>query len=170
MIDSGTGQQAGLGDGRDNAGKTGTTDERRNAWFVGYTPNMSGAVWVGSASQKVKMRDITIGGQYHELVFGGAVPGPIWRDAMTGALEGKEAPTFNRVNIPDPKKPEDRDRDRDRDDGGNGDEGFIGGLINGGNGNGNGGGDGGNGGEPDPGFSIPEGFIQGPGNGPGGRD
>ncbi|MEV5255275.1 transglycosylase domain-containing protein [Streptomyces werraensis] len=175
VIDSGTGQQAGLGDGRDNAGKTGTTDERRNAWFVGYTPNMSGAVWVGSASQKVKMRDITIGGQYHELVFGGAVPGPIWRDAMTGALEGKEAPTFNRVDIPDPKKPEDRDRDRDDDGNGDGDGGgggFIGGLINGGNGNGGGdGGNGGNGGgEPDPGFSIPEGFIQGPGNGPGGRD
>ncbi len=165
VIDSGTGQQAGLS-GRDNAGKTGTTDERRNAWFVGYTPNLSGAVWVGSASQKVKMRDISIGGQYHELVFGGAVPGPIWRDAMSGALEGKDAPGFNRVHIPDAKKPKDRDRGRDD---GKGDDGFIGGLISGGNGNGNGNG-GGNGGQPDPTFSIPEGFIQGSGNGPGGRD
>ncbi len=32
-------RQAGLTDGRDNAGKTGTTDERYDAWFVGYTPN-----------------------------------------------------------------------------------------------------------------------------------
>ncbi|GGP40433.1 carboxypeptidase [Streptomyces variabilis] len=171
VVDSGTGKQAGLSD-RDNAGKTGTTDERRNAWFVGYTPNLSGAVWVGSATQQVKMQNITIGGVYHDLVYGGDTPGPIWKDAMTGALEGEEADSFVPVHIPDPKKPEDRDRGRGRDDGGNGDGGFIGGLINGGNGNGGGdGGNGGNGGgEPDPGFSIPEGFIQGPGNGPGGRD
>ncbi|CAL9298006.1 transglycosylase domain-containing protein [Streptomyces sp. SudanB66_2053] len=172
VVDSGTGQQAGLGD-RDNAGKTGTTDERRNAWFVGYTPNLSGAVWVGSATQQVKMQNITIGGVYHELVYGGDTPGPIWKDAMTGALEGKEAESFVPVHIPDPKPKEPENPDRDRDDDGNGDGGFLGGLINGGNGNGgngNGGGDGGNGGEPDPEFSIPEGFIQGPGNGPGGRD
>ncbi|MGA5289908.1 transglycosylase domain-containing protein [Streptomyces pseudogriseolus] len=172
VVDSGTGQQAGLGD-RDNAGKTGTTDERRNAWFVGYTPNLSGAVWVGSATQQVKMQNITIGGVYHELVYGGDTPGPIWKDAMTGALEGKEAESFVPVHIPDPKPKKPENPDRDRDDDGNGDGGFIGGLINGGNGNGgngNGGGDGGNGGEPDPEFSIPEGFIQGPGNGPGGRD
>ncbi|MFZ4153784.1 transglycosylase domain-containing protein [Streptomyces pseudogriseolus] len=172
VVDSGTGQQAGLGD-RDNAGKTGTTDERRNAWFVGYTPNLSGAVWVGSATQQVKMQNITIGGVYHELVYGADTPGPIWKDAMTGALEGKEAESFVPVHIPDPKPKEPENRDPDRDDDGNGDGGFIGGLINGGNGNGgngNGGGDGGNGGEPDPEFSIPEGFIQGPGNGPGGRD
>ncbi|MEU1702476.1 transglycosylase domain-containing protein [Streptomyces pseudogriseolus] len=173
VVDSGTGQQAGLGD-RDNAGKTGTTDERRNAWFVGYTPNLSGAVWVGSATQQVKMQDITIGGVYHELVYGADTPGPIWKDAMTGALEGKEAESFVPVHIPDPKPKKPENPDHDRDDDGNGDGGFIGGLINGGNGNGgngNGGGDGGNGGgEPDPEFSIPEGFIQGPGNGPGGRD
>ncbi|GAA4949046.1 hypothetical protein GCM10023238_14230 [Streptomyces heliomycini] len=78
MVDSGTGQAAGLSD-RANAGKTGTTDERKNAWFVGYTPNMSGAVWVGSASQEVEMKNITIGGQYHALVFGGAVPAPSGR-------------------------------------------------------------------------------------------
>ncbi|MGA5520605.1 transglycosylase domain-containing protein [Streptomyces pseudogriseolus] len=172
VVDSGTGQQAGLGD-RDNAGKTGTTDERRNAWFVGYTPNLSGAVWVGSATQQVKMQNITIGGVYHELVYGADTPGPIWKDAMTGALEGKEAESFVPVHIPDPKPEKPENPDPDRDDDGNGDGGFIGGLINGGNGNGgngNGGGDGGNGGEPDPEFSIPEGFIQGPGNGPGGRD
>ncbi|MEU6886667.1 transglycosylase domain-containing protein [Streptomyces viridosporus] len=186
VVDSGTGKQAGLSD-RESAGKTGTTDERRNAWFVGYTPNMSGAVWVGSASQKVKMRNITIGGVYRPLVFGGEVPGPIWKDAMSGALAGKDAPPFNLVHIPD----EDRDRgDGDRgdgggrgDDGNNGDNGNGGNNGNGGGGGGGliagliGGGDGGNGDnggstggtEPDPTFSIPEGFLQGPGNGPGGR-
>ncbi|MFK4544445.1 membrane peptidoglycan carboxypeptidase [Streptomyces tendae] len=168
VVDSGTGKAAGLSD-RDNAGKTGTTDERKNAWFVGYTPNMSGAVWVGSASQKVEMKNITIGGVYHPLVFGGAVPGPIWKDAMTGALEGKESPSFNLVDIPDGDKNKDKNKDKDKDkdkgrdedkpdDGNNGDDdGFIAGLTNGGTGDG--GGDGG----------FPGNLIQGPGNGPGGR-
>ncbi|MFE4051887.1 transglycosylase domain-containing protein [Streptomyces sp. YIM B13518] len=179
VVDSGTGQAAGLSD-RANAGKTGTTDERKNAWFVGYTPNMSGAVWVGSASQEVEMKNITIGGQYHALVFGGAVPGPIWKDAMTGALSGKESPSFNLVDIPDAQN-----RDRGDGDGGNrdddgdndgGDGGLIGGLVGGGNANGGGngggndagGGDAG-GGEPDPTFSLPGGFFRGAGDGPGGR-
>jgi membrane peptidoglycan carboxypeptidase len=162
VIDSGTGQQAGLTD-RESAGKTGTTDERRNAWFVGYTPNMSGAVWVGSAKQDVKMTQITIGGVYRELVYGGQVPGPIWKDAMAGALAGKDAPNFNLVNIPDEKK--DKGKGKGNDDGkngGNDNGGLVGGLTDGGQ-------DGGQ--YPTPTFSIPEGFIQGStnGNGNGGR-
>ncbi|MBD0746182.1 transglycosylase domain-containing protein [Streptomyces sp. CBMA152] len=102
VTDSGTGKQAGLSD-RDNAGKTGTTDQRKNAWFVGYTPNMSGAVWVGSPTQSVEMENITIGGEYQEKVYGGQVPGPIWKDAVTGALSGQPAPGFVTVNIPDPQ-------------------------------------------------------------------
>ncbi|MEU7054827.1 transglycosylase domain-containing protein [Streptomyces sp. NPDC046197] len=168
VVDSGTGQQAGLTD-RDNAGKTGTTDERRNAWFVGYTPNMSGAVWVGSATQKVKMYNIDIGGEYHDLVYGGQVPGPIWRDAMTGALEGKDSPSFNLVDIPDEDA---KGKDKGKHDGDNG--GLIGGLIGGLTGGANGGKHGGatNGGTfPKPTFSFPAGFIQGPtgGNTNGGR-
>ena len=166
VVDSGTGQQAGLTD-RDNAGKTGTTDERKNAWFVGYTPNLSGAVWVGSASQRVQMVGITIGGVYHAKVYGGEVPGPIWRDAMTGALAGKDAPSFNMVDIPDPGK--DKRRDKGRDDGNNGDRnGNQGGATGGGATLGNTiSGQGGDGGvvTPNPTFSIPEGFIQGNGNG-----
>ncbi|MCX4847072.1 transglycosylase domain-containing protein [Streptomyces sp. NBC_00893] len=113
VVDSGTGQEAGL-QSRDNAGKTGTTDARKNAWFVGYTPNMSGAVWVGSPSQSVEMEHITIGGVYQDKVYGGQVPGPIWRDAMTGALNGVPAPAFNTVDIPDPPKHDEGDRDRDK--------------------------------------------------------
>ncbi|OAR24026.1 penicillin-binding protein [Streptomyces sp. ERV7] len=112
VTDSGTGRQAGLSD-RDNAGKTGTTDQRKNAWFVGYTPNMSGAVWVGSPTQKVEMENITIGGVYKEKVYGGEVPGPIWKDAMTGALSGLPAPEFVRVDIPDPVQPKDPPADPD---------------------------------------------------------
>ncbi|MET7387138.1 transglycosylase domain-containing protein [Streptomyces sp. NPDC005529] len=166
VIDSGTGQQAGLTD-RANAGKTGTTDERKNAWFVGYTPNLSGAVWVGSASQRVHMVGISIGGVYHDKVYGGEVPGPIWRDLMTGALVGKEAPSFNKVDIPDLDKDKDKNRDKGGDDGNNGNpNGNTGGNANGGATFGNtisGQSDGG-GTIPTPSFSIPEGFIQGNSN------
>ncbi|OON81025.1 transglycosylase domain-containing protein [Streptomyces tsukubensis] len=144
VVDSGTGKQAGL-TGRDNAGKTGTTDSRLNAWFVGYTPNMSGAVWVGSANQDVEMQNITIGGVYNKLVFGGAVPGPIWKDAVTGALAGKDAPKFNLIDIPDAKKDKDKGKGKGKgktqppaDNGG--------GQNNNGGGGGGGQGDGGGGG------------------------
>ncbi|NGN69873.1 penicillin-binding protein, partial [Streptomyces sp. A7024] len=116
VVEDGTGKQAGL-TGRDNAGKTGTTDERTNAWFVGYTPNLAGAVWVGGAAKKVSMVDIQIGPTYHDKVFGADTPGPIWRDAMSGALEGKPAPKFNLVHIPKPEKKHDEDED-EGDDGG----------------------------------------------------
>lgn len=146
VVDSGTGKQAGLS-GRDNAGKTGTTDSRKNAWFVGYTPNLSGAVWVGSATQKVEMTNIWIGGRYHSEVYGGDTPGPIWRDAMTGALEGKEPTPFNKVFIPQPPKKDRGDNNGNGNGNGNGDNnngddngddgGFLTGLLtNGGNTNG----------------------------------
>ncbi|MEV0219931.1 transglycosylase domain-containing protein [Streptomyces sp. NPDC050704] len=167
VIDSGTGQQAGLTD-RDNAGKTGTTDFRKNAWFVGYTPKLSGAVWVGSATQKVEMVNIRIGGQMHDKVFGGAVPGPIWKDAMAGALAGRDSGTFNNVRIPEVERP--REEDRDDEDNGNGDNNDNGGNGDNGNGGGNGGNDGGTVGGPfpDPTISFPEEWTIG-GNGNGGN-
>ncbi|MEV0410212.1 transglycosylase domain-containing protein [Streptomyces sp. NPDC050448] len=101
VVDSGTGTAAGLTD-RQNAGKTGTTDSRYNAWFVGYTPNMAGATWVGSGgSKQVSMENITIGGEYYDKVYGGGLPGPIWKQAVTGALSGREAPNFSTVSIPE---------------------------------------------------------------------
>ncbi|MET9493503.1 transglycosylase domain-containing protein [Streptomyces sp. NPDC006552] len=153
VVDSGTGQEAGLDD-RDNAGKTGTTDARKNAWFVGYTPNLAGAVWVGSAQQDVEMTDIIIGGRYHGEVYGADTPGPIWRAAMTGALSGKPAPKFTLVDIPDGKK--DKGTGGDKSDDGKP-----------GNGGGDGGAGGGNGGGGDnrPGFHLPPGLFGGNGNG-----
>ncbi|MET7270444.1 transglycosylase domain-containing protein [Streptomyces flaveolus] len=156
VVEDGTGTQAGLGS-RASAGKTGTTDERYAAWFVGYTPNLAGAVWVGDPKHDRQMVDITIGGVPYDKVFGGAVPGPIWRDMMSGALEGKPAPDFTLVDIPDA----DKGKDKDKGDGG-------GGRNDGGSG------DGGDGGGDDGGF--PGGawgdLFQGQGNGgngPGGR-
>ncbi|MFD1663244.1 transglycosylase domain-containing protein [Streptomyces caeni] len=155
VVEDGTGQQAGLGD-RPSAGKTGTTDYRYAAWFVGYTPNMAGAVWVGDPAHKRRMTNITIGGVTYAKVFGGQVPGPIWRDMMTGALEGKPVEDFSLVDIPDPI-PDGGDKNGDRKGNGNRNGGqTIGGLITGGAGGG---------GLPTPSFSIPEGWIQGNGNG-----
>lgn len=161
VVEDGTGQKAGL-DGRDSAGKTGTTDERYAAWFVGYTPQAAGAVWVGDPEHKRRMVDITIGGQYHDKVFGGAVPGPIWRDAMSGALEGKPVSNLPTVPIKDDKKGDkkdkdkkrdrDRDRGRERNRGGEGDDG----------GQPPGGGD-----QPWPDVSLPPDMIGGGGNGGG---
>ncbi|MCX5141164.1 transglycosylase domain-containing protein [Streptomyces sp. NBC_00338] len=125
VVEDGTGTAAGLSD-RDNAGKTGTTDERKNAWFVGYTPNLSTAVWVGSdGSHQVPMSNITIGGQYYEDVCGGCLPGPIWRTAMTGSLNASETPAFTPVDVPRAKPKEDKDKDkkgRDKNKPGEGDD------------------------------------------------
>ncbi|MFE4665705.1 transglycosylase domain-containing protein [Streptomyces sp. NPDC056716] len=177
VVEDGTGTEAGLGS-RPSAGKTGTTDDRYAAWFVGYTPNMAGAVWVGDPAHDRQMSDITIGGVWHDKVFGGQVPGPIWRDMMTGALADKPAPDFTLVNIPDSAERDsgggngagnggggDGTTDGNNGDGG-GDQGDLGGLIGGLSTNGGTDAGGGGGGTlPSPSFSIPEGWIQGTENG-----
>ncbi|WP_431958808.1 transglycosylase domain-containing protein [Actinacidiphila sp. bgisy160] len=129
VVEDGTGQQAGLND-RDSAGKTGTTDYRFAAWFVGYTSDMAGAVWVGDPAHKRKMTNITIGGRYHAEVYGADTPGPIWKDAMSGALAGTVSPSLPTVAIKDPEKPRDENDDRHGrgNNGGNG-NGGDGGLL-----------------------------------------
>jgi membrane peptidoglycan carboxypeptidase len=149
VVEDGTGTQAGLKD-RASAGKTGTTDQRKAAWFVGYTPNLAGAVWVGGPNDSVEMTNITIGGVFHAEVFGADTPGPIWKDAMTGALAGKPAPKFDQVSIKDPTKHQPSGKGKG---GGKHDQnpwpdvslppGLPPGLIGGGNGGGSNGGNGG---------------------------
>jgi penicillin-binding protein 1A len=62
------------------AGKTGTTDEFNDAWFVGYTPNLSTAVWVGYPDEQISMESTRIGS-----VAGGTWPAMIWHDFMSTA-------------------------------------------------------------------------------------
>ncbi|MFF7159465.1 transglycosylase domain-containing protein [Streptomyces sp. NPDC008139] len=106
VVDDGTGEAANLDDGRDTAGKTGTTDDRWAAWFAGYTPNMAAAVWMGDPKHSKKMKNITIGGKYYPLVYGADGPAPIWKDAVSASLEGKPVLSFVTVplNIPDKGK------------------------------------------------------------------
>ena len=70
---SGTGTAAGYG--CPAAGKTGTAEHLDNAWFVGYTPRMSTAVWVGNPHGNIAMAN----------GFGGVLAAPIWRDYMKPA-------------------------------------------------------------------------------------
>ncbi|MES2340166.1 MAG: penicillin-binding protein 1A [Pseudomonadota bacterium] len=74
VITSGTGTKARV-TGFDIAGKTGTTSDYRDAWFVGYTGGFVTAVWVGR-DDNTPMKKVT----------GGGAPAGIWRDFMTAAL------------------------------------------------------------------------------------
>lgn len=74
----GTGTGARLGD-RDVAGKTGTSSDWRDAWFVGYTADYAAGVWVGHD-------DFTSMGR----TTGGTLPAQIWADTMRVAHEGVE--------------------------------------------------------------------------------
>ncbi|WP_329569799.1 transglycosylase domain-containing protein [Kitasatospora sp. NBC_01266] len=87
VVQDGTGAPAGLTD-RDSAGKTGTTNDGNQVWFVGYTPELSGATVVSDDNGTTSLNGQRIGGQYVAQAFGGTLAGPIWRDSMTGALQG----------------------------------------------------------------------------------
>ncbi len=90
VIDGGTpsrtGKSASLG--RPAAGKTGTTNDSLAAWFVGYTPQYSTAVWVGHVPNPEPMTGIRINGRGYGQVYGGTLPAAIWRQTMAGALKG----------------------------------------------------------------------------------
>ena len=77
------------------AGKTGTTDEHGDAWFVGYTPKLSTAVWVGYPEARVPMLTEYHGGR----VAGGTYPAEIWGDYMEQA-KGKACGSFRVPNTP----------------------------------------------------------------------
>jgi penicillin-binding protein 1A len=66
------------------AGKTGTTQDYRDAWFVGYTRQLATAVWMGYPGREVPMTDV--GGI---RVTGGSYPARIWHDFMAAALAGE---------------------------------------------------------------------------------
>ena len=73
--------------GRPAAGKTGTADESRATWFVGYVPQLATAVWVGRPTPTPLQR-VRINGVFYGSVFGGSLAAPLWGQAMAGALRG----------------------------------------------------------------------------------
>ncbi|MDQ4070238.1 MAG: penicillin-binding transpeptidase domain-containing protein, partial [Actinomycetota bacterium] len=81
VVESGTGTAAGIG--RPLAGKTGTSENYGNAWFVGYTPQLSTAVWVGRPEGDTPMRNVK-----GVNVTGGSFPARIFSRYMRAALAG----------------------------------------------------------------------------------
>ena len=69
-----SGTAAGFGIDCPASGKTGTTEEQSDAWFVGYTPNISTAVWTGNPNARVPLPG-----------YGADLSAPIWNDFMTVA-------------------------------------------------------------------------------------
>jgi penicillin-binding protein 1A len=80
VVTRGTGVNARIG--RAVAGKTGTSDNWADAWFVGYTPQLVTAVWVGFPAKEIKMRPPTT----RITVTGGSWPAQIWQAYEGGAL------------------------------------------------------------------------------------
>jgi penicillin-binding protein 1A len=89
VIAKGTGRRADIG--RPAAGKTGTSENWENAWFVGYTPTLSTAVWMGYPRANESMANVH--GVPH--VVGGSLPSMIWHDFMTEAVKDAPPVAFN---------------------------------------------------------------------------
>ncbi|HEY2446982.1 MAG TPA: PBP1A family penicillin-binding protein [Rhizomicrobium sp.] len=91
VVVEGTGRAAAL-PGREAAGKTGTTQDYRDAWFVGFTPDYVAGVWVGNDDNS-PMRNVT----------GATLPAAIWRDVMVAAEHGLPARALDKSAAPPPE-------------------------------------------------------------------
>ena len=83
----GTGTRAALED-RPIAGKTGTHQGFREAWFIGFIPQYTSSVWIGFAEEQLPLTDVEINGEVIKNVSGGRVPAPMWKEFMTKVVEG----------------------------------------------------------------------------------
>ncbi|MGW4344938.1 transglycosylase domain-containing protein [Streptomyces sp. NPDC004690] len=97
VVEKGTGTSAKL-PGREVAGKTGTTDGNRSAWFVGYTPQLSTAISMfrldDDANNKARTFLSMFGTGGKEKIHGASFPAEIWHDYMSQALAGQPAKSF----------------------------------------------------------------------------
>lgn len=93
-VQKGTGTRARLPN-QPAAGKTGTAQEFQDAWFVGYTPYLSTAVWMGNPDQSVEMRNVGGVGS----VTGGSYPARIWGQFNRDYHAGRE-----RLDFPQPER------------------------------------------------------------------
>jgi penicillin-binding protein 1A len=85
VVQSGTGTAAAIGRPDGTAGKTGTSEDFGDAWFVGYTPQLSTAVWMGYADSRSRpLRNI----KGVNPVYGGTIPAATWHNFMSEAEKG----------------------------------------------------------------------------------
>jgi len=81
----GFGYAAGLQLHQDSAAKTGTIDDNKAVWFVGYTPNLATASMIAGANGRghwLSLNGQTVGGVYITSAHGSTTAGPMWGDAM----------------------------------------------------------------------------------------
>ena len=78
----GTGTRAVLDD-RPIAGKTGTHQGFREAWFIGFIPQYTSSVWIGFAEEQLPLTNVEINGELIKNVSGGRVPAPMWKEFMS---------------------------------------------------------------------------------------
>ena len=88
-VQGGTGGRARLASGQAAAGKTGTAQDFSDAWFVGFTPQLSTAVWMGHPEEKVSMTDVQ-----GRRGTGGWIPARLWSAFMSRALDGTALEDF----------------------------------------------------------------------------
>ena len=88
MISGGTGTAANIG--RPAAGKTGTAQEYRDAWFCGYVPQLVTCVWVGYPRGEISLENV----EGYSAVFGGTIPALIWHDFMSQATANMQIKDF----------------------------------------------------------------------------
>jgi penicillin-binding protein 1A len=84
VVLAGTGRAADIG--RPVAGKTGTAENFKDAWFCGYVPQLAACAWMGRPQAEIPMHDV----EGFAEVVGGSVPARIWHDFMARALHGTE--------------------------------------------------------------------------------
>ena len=99
-----SGTAGGMGIGRPAAGKTGTTDTSIDAWFVGYTPDLSTAVWVGDDNNKPMQR-----------MYGSGAPLSIWHEFMINALASTPRTGFSNPGVVVPAEPEIKQDEEEKD-------------------------------------------------------
>ncbi|MFF1693620.1 transglycosylase domain-containing protein [Streptomyces sp. NPDC058257] len=102
VVEKGTGTSAQL-PGRQVAGKTGTTDGNKSAWFVGYTPQLSTAISMyrlddNEGNKKREFLEM-YGTGNQKKIHGASFPAEIWKDYMEQALKGQPVEKFP---VPDP--------------------------------------------------------------------
>ncbi len=88
-----TGSPARIPD-RPTAGKTGTANDDMHAWFIGFIPQMSTAVWMGHSDRDEQMGYEVINGTYRQRVYGGLIAAPTWNDYMVEATEDMPVEEF----------------------------------------------------------------------------
>ena len=85
----GTGSGAHLAGGRPSAGKTGTAQDNKHGWFMGFTPQLVTVTWEGNPTVDTPQQNIVIGGVPYRRVFGATISGQNWKHFMDAALAGE---------------------------------------------------------------------------------